>query len=145
MPAKHFLSWTRGGVPFDCSHNYANGNMVANMYANVTAEATGRVLATRLYEVTDGPGMKDMLASLIARDTMHQNQWLAAIEDMGGNPLPIPNSFLRCMENQEFSYAFMARASTGQEPSLSAPETEAHAQDQEKSGIRSTLKAPLQR
>jgi Mn-containing catalase len=54
--------------------------------------------ATRLYEVTDGPGMKDMLASLIARDTMHQNQWLAAIEDMGGNRLPIPNSFLQDME-----------------------------------------------
>jgi hypothetical protein len=30
--------------PFDCSHNYANGNMAANMYANVTPEATGRVL-----------------------------------------------------------------------------------------------------
>jgi Mn-containing catalase len=42
--------------------------------------------------------MKDMLASLIARDTMHQNQWLAAIEDMGGNRLPIPNSFLQGME-----------------------------------------------
>ena len=38
------------------------------------AEATGRILATRLYEMTDDPGMKDMLSFLIARDSMHQNQ-----------------------------------------------------------------------
>lgn len=110
--AKHFLSAglaampvDSDGVPFDCSHVYANGNMVANMYANVAGETTGRVLATRLYEMTDDPGMKDMLAFLIARDTMHQNQWLAAIEDMGGNPLPVPNSFPQSKENHDFSYA----------------------------------------
>ncbi|ELY97244.1 catalase [Natrialba chahannaoensis JCM 10990] len=36
-------------------------------------EGTGRTLATRLWEYTDDPGMKDMLSYLIARDTMHQN------------------------------------------------------------------------
>ena len=54
------------------------------MYANVMAESTGRLLATRLWEATDDPGMKDMLAFLIARDTMHQNQWLAVLEELGG-------------------------------------------------------------
>jgi Mn-containing catalase len=29
--------------------------------------------------------MKDMLQFLIARDTMHQNQWLAVIEELGGH------------------------------------------------------------
>jgi Mn-containing catalase len=163
------------GVPFDCSHVYANGNAVSNMYANVAAEATGRTLATRLYETTDDPGMKDMLAFLIARDTMHQNQWLAAIEDMGADPLPVPNSFPQSKEHQEFSYAFMATRVTpvdppsarwvsgrsvdghgefsfipfmkplGQEPSLSAPVRKVHAQKEEESGIASSLKDFIQR
>jgi Mn-containing catalase len=32
--------------------------------------------------MTDDPGVKDHLSFMIARDTMHQNQWLAAIEDL---------------------------------------------------------------
>jgi Mn-containing catalase len=98
------------GVPFDCSHVYASGNLAADMYANVTAEATGRVLACRLYELTDDPGMKDMLSFLIARDTMHQQQWLAVLEELGGDKgvLPIPNSFPQAQEQQEFSYAFIS-------------------------------------
>jgi Mn-containing catalase len=98
------------GVPFDCSHVYASGNTAADMYSNVCAESTGRLLATRLYHFTDDPGMKDMLSFLIARDTMHQNQWLAVLEEMGGEAmaLPIPNSFPQELENQEFSYSFFS-------------------------------------
>ncbi len=99
------------GVPFNASHVYASGNAAADMFSNVAAEATGRVLAVRLYNMTDDPGMKDMLSFLIARDTMHQQQWLAALEDMGGGDmtaaLPIPNSFPQNQEAQEFSYAFV--------------------------------------
>jgi Manganese containing catalase len=82
-------------VPFNLSHIYASGNIAADMLANVTAAASGRVLATRLYNMTDDPGMKDFLSFLIARDTMHQQQWLAVIEELGGleKSLPIPNSF----------------------------------------------------
>jgi Mn-containing catalase len=32
---------------------------------------------------TNDPGMKDMLSLVIARDTMHQQQWLAAVEQLG--------------------------------------------------------------
>jgi Mn-containing catalase len=97
------------GVPFDCSHVYASGNLAADMYSNVTAEATGRTLAVRLYNMTDDPGMKDMLSYLIARDTMHQNQWLAVIEELGGmNVHPIPNSFPQKQEHEAFSYTFMS-------------------------------------
>ena len=94
------------GVPFDMSHIYASGNVAADMLANVTAEATGRVLATRLYNMTEDKGMKDFLSFLIARDTMHQQQWLAVIEEMGGlnASLPIPNSFPQELEAQEHSY-----------------------------------------
>jgi Mn-containing catalase len=95
------------GVPFDASHVYASGNIAADMLANVTAESTGRILATRLYNMTDDPGMKDMLSFLIARDTMHQNQWLAVLEELG-DVHPIPNSFPQEQENQEYSYAFLS-------------------------------------
>jgi Mn-containing catalase len=106
------------GVPFDCSHVYGSGNIAADMYANVTAEATGRALAVRLYNMTDDPGMKDMLSFLIARDTMHQQQWLAALEDMGGAQavLPIPNSFAQAKEAQDYSYVFLGFSADGSPP-----------------------------
>jgi Mn-containing catalase len=96
------------GVPFNASHVYASGNLAADMYANVTAEATGRALAVRLYNMTDDAGMKDMLQFLIARDTMHQQQWLAVIEELGfAEQLPIPNSHPENEEHREFSYVFL--------------------------------------
>ncbi|MFK3690814.1 manganese catalase family protein [Agrobacterium tumefaciens] len=106
------------GVPFDMSHVYASGNIAADMTANVAAESTGRALAVRLYNLTNDPGMKDMLSFLIARDTMHQNQWLAALEELGGaqNVFPIPNSFPQEMEKQEFSYAYLGFQYDGSEP-----------------------------
>jgi Mn-containing catalase len=97
------------GVPFDMSHVYATGNIGADMLANATAEAGGRVLASRLYNMTDDPGMKDMLSFLIARDTMHQQQWLAVLEELGGweTQLPIPNSTPQDHEATEHSYYFL--------------------------------------
>ena len=106
------------GVPFDMSHVYASGNIAGDMYANVTAEATGRTLAVRLYNMTDDPGMKDMLAFLIARDTMHQNQWLAVIEELGGpdTQMPVPNSFPQEQENRDYSYVYLGFTRDGAEP-----------------------------
>jgi Mn-containing catalase len=106
------------GVPFDMSHVYASGNIAGDMYANATAEATGRVLATRLYNMTDDPGMKEMLAFLIARDTMHQQQWLAVIEELGerDGQLPIPNSFPQQNENRDYSYVYLGFTQDGAEP-----------------------------
>jgi len=94
------------GVPFNMSHIYASGNLAGDMYANVAAETTGRVLAVRLYHATDDPGMKDMLSFNIARDTMHQEQWLAVLEELGPSHLPVPNSFPQAQEKQDFSYKF---------------------------------------
>lgn len=97
------------GVPFDMSHVYATGNIGADMFANVTAEAGGRVLATRLYNMTDDAGMKDMLLFLIARDTMHQEQWMAVIGELGGaeKVMPVPNSPPQEDEADGFSYVFL--------------------------------------
>ncbi|HEX2524864.1 MAG TPA: manganese catalase family protein [Geminicoccus sp.] len=125
MDFRHILSTglaalptNANGVPFDCSHVYASGNIAGDMMANVTAESTGRVLATRLYNMTDDPGMKDMLSFLIARDTMHQQQWMAVIEELGGpaEQLPIPNSFPQSQENSEFSYVYLGHMTDGSIP-----------------------------
>jgi Mn-containing catalase len=98
------------GVPFNGSWVVGSGNLAADMYANVMAESTGRVLATRLWNSTHDKGMKDMLAFLIARDTMHQNQWLAVLEEIGGlnGNHPIPNSFPQSEEISKFSYSFLS-------------------------------------
>jgi Mn-containing catalase len=65
----------------------------------------------RLYELTDNPGIRETFSFLIARDTMHQNQWLAALEELekdgiGGTPVPI--TFPQSHEYQEVSYKFMS-------------------------------------
>ena len=97
------------GIPFDMSHVYASGNIAADMLSNAMAESNGRVLASRLYNATDDAGMKDMLSFLIARDTMHQQQWLAVIEDLGGMKatLPIPNSTPESHQANEHAYYFL--------------------------------------
>lgn len=122
MSPRQFLSGGMGalaadseGVPFNGSWVVSSGNIAADMYANAMAEMTGRTLACRLRSMTDDPGMKDMLSFLIARDTMHQQQWLAVIEELGGHEgaLPIPNSFPQNEEHQEFSYVYLTTGIDG--------------------------------
>ena len=123
MNPRHYLSSGLGamaadsnGVPFTGAFLVGSGNLAADMYANVMAEATGRALAARLYNFTDDPGMKDMLSFLLARDTMHQQQWLAVIEELGGyeGVLPIPNSFPQDEELSDYNYVFLSTAKDGQ-------------------------------
>ena len=121
MDMRHILSTglsaypgNSNGVPFDMSHIYASGNLAGDMYCNVAAEATGRTLACRLYNATDDPGMQRMLAFNIARDTMHQQQWLAVLEELGPEHLPVPNSFPQSKEDSEYSYKFFIQTTDGQ-------------------------------
>src|SRR4051794_28153711 len=123
LEPRHFLSAGLGampsdanGVPFNANCVDAAGNLIANMYANCAAEAVGRTLATRLLELTDDPGMKDMLKFLIARDTMHQQQWLAVIEElegMGADARNAPGDFENEPEYQQYAYAFFNHNSDG--------------------------------
>ena len=117
------------GVPFDMSHIYASGNIAADMYCNVAAESTGRALACRLYAATDDAGMRDMLSFMIARDTMHQQQWLAVIEELGPSHLPIPNSFPQSEENGEYAYNFFITATEGVGTQADQPWTSGTAPD----------------
>ena len=119
MDPRHVLSTGLGaaamdanGVPFNGSWIVGSGNVAADMYCNVMAESTGRALAVRLHNMTDDKGMKDMLKFLIARDTMHQNQWLAVLEELGGPSAihPIPNSHPESEQIEEYAYAFVSTA-----------------------------------
>jgi Mn-containing catalase len=97
------------GNPWQGSFITASGNLLADFHANANAEMQGRVQATRLYHMTDDHGVRDLLAFLIARDTMHQNQWLAAIaelEEEGLETLPVPSNFPQSKEHREVSYQY---------------------------------------
>ena len=86
-----------------------SGNLLADFRANLNAESQGRLQAVRVYEITSDPGIRDMLSFNIARDTMHQNQWLAAIADLeaeGFDQTPVPSTFPQEREKGQFSYQF---------------------------------------
>lgn len=97
------------GYPWNGRYIVASGNLMADFFSNVQAESQGRLQAVRLYEMSNDPGVKDTLSYMIARDTMHQNQWLAAIEELkadGLETLPVPSSFPQDQEKQSASYQF---------------------------------------
>lgn len=70
------------GVPWNGRYIVASGNLLADFRANAAAEAQSRLQTARLYNMTDDPGVRNMLKFNLARDTVHQNQWLAAIEEL---------------------------------------------------------------
>lgn len=97
------------GYPWNGNYIVASGNLMADFYANIQAESQGRLQAVRMYEMSDDPGVKDTLSYMIARDTMHQNQWLAAVEELKADGLedfPVPSKFPRELEKQEVSYQY---------------------------------------
>ena len=98
------------GNPWQGSYITASGNLLADFTANENAEMQGRVQAARLYNMTDDPGVRDLLSFLIARDTMHQNQWAAAAAELraeGREDLPVPSNFPLNKEHREVSYQYI--------------------------------------
>jgi Mn-containing catalase len=84
------------GYPWNGKFIVASGNLMADFMANAAAEAQGRLQTARLYNMTDDHGVQDMLRFNLARDTCHQNQWLAAIEMLKADGLedtPVPIKF----------------------------------------------------
>jgi Mn-containing catalase len=84
------------GVPWNGRYIVASGNLLADFRANAAAEAHGRLQTARLYNMTDDPGVKAMLQFNLARDTVHQKQWLKAIEELEADGLEtpiVPNAF----------------------------------------------------
>ncbi len=70
------------GVPWNTGYIAASGNLLADFRHNVAAEAQSRLQTSRVYNMTDDPGVKDMLQFNLARDTYHQQQWLLGIEQL---------------------------------------------------------------
>ncbi len=98
------------GNPWQGSFITASGNLLADFTANANAEMQGRVQVARLYHQTDDHGVKDLLAFLLARDTMHQNQWIAAaaeLQEEGYEALPVPSNFPLEKEDRDVSYQYI--------------------------------------
>lgn len=112
MNPQHAIVSGLGAMPADSVGNrwtadyiVASGNLLADFRANLNAESQGRLQAVRLYEATSDRGVKDMLSWLIARDTMHQNQWIAAIKELESQEnIVVPSTFPRKLEKQEVSH-----------------------------------------
>lgn len=124
MSPQHAIVSGGGAMPVDSQGNrwtadyiVASGNLLADFRFNVTAESQGRLQAARLYNMTDDPGVKDMLSYLIARDTMHQNQWLAAIAELeaeGLDETPNPITFPQELQREEFAYKYLQHSRGGE-------------------------------
>jgi Mn-containing catalase len=98
------------GNPWQGSYITASGNLLADFTANANAEMQGRLQAARIYNMTDDPGVRDLLSFLLARDTMHQNQWIAAAAELraeGREDLPVPSNFPINQEHREVSYQYI--------------------------------------
>ena len=98
------------GNPWTANYIVSSGNLLADFRYNVTAESQGRLQAARLYQLTEDAGVRDMLSFLIARDHMHQNQWISAMEELKADGLeetPVPANFPMEKEMGEVAYKFM--------------------------------------
>jgi Mn-containing catalase len=97
------------GYPWNSRYIVSSGNLLADFRANLNAESQGRLQVARLYEMTEDSGVRDMLSFMLARDTMHQNQWLAAIAELENDMLettPVPSKFPQNLEKSEVAYQF---------------------------------------
>jgi len=98
------------GNPWQGSYITGSGNLLADFTANANAEMQGRTQAARMYHMSEDSGVRDLLSFLIARDTMHQNQWIAAakeLQDEGYELMPTPSNFPQSKEYQAVSYQYL--------------------------------------
>jgi Mn-containing catalase len=98
------------GNPWQGSYVTCSGNMLADFTSNANAEMQGRLQVARIYNMTDDPGVRDLLSFLLARDTMHQNQWIAAAAELreeGAEDLPVPSNFPLANENRDVAYQYI--------------------------------------
>jgi Mn-containing catalase len=136
------------GNPWTGAYVTASGNLMADFHYNATAEMQGRLQVARLYNMTDDPGVKDLLRFLITRDHYHQQQWLAAIqqlEEEGLEGIPVPEAFPIEEEVGDLGYVFVdasdgAEAATGRW--ATGPSTDGRAQFSARR-IEATADAPI--
>lgn len=116
MSPQHAIVWGLGASPNDSQdfpwtsrYIVASGNLLADFRSNLAAESQGRLQVARLYEMTTDRGVRDMLSFLLARDTYHQRQWMAAIEELEAEGLettPVPSAFPKANERSANNHQF---------------------------------------
>lgn len=124
MNPQHAIASGGGAMPADsvgnrwtASYITASGNLLADFRFNVTAESQGRLQVARLYEMTTDTGIREMFRFMLARDTMHQNMWLAAVEELEADGLdgtPCPMNFDQNQEMTQVSYQYLQGSQGGQ-------------------------------
>ncbi|WP_379160890.1 manganese catalase family protein [Paenibacillus sp. sgz5001063] len=108
------------GFPWNSRYIVSSGHLLADFRANLNAESQGLLQVVRLYEQTTDPGVREMLHFMISRDIMHQNQWLAAIEEIEAIDGPIaPASFPRELTVEPATRQFL-NFSAGEESRMGA-------------------------
>ncbi|MEF2977247.1 manganese catalase family protein [Subtercola sp. YIM 133946] len=98
------------GNPWSGSYITSSGNLLADFMSNANAEMQGRLQVARILHQTNDPGVRDMLGFLTARDTAHQNQWIAAALELraeGIEDIPVPNKLPREKEFEKVEYQFI--------------------------------------
>ncbi|WP_432548191.1 manganese catalase [Kineococcus sp. SYSU DK004] len=68
------------GNPWNAGYIVASGNLLTDFRSNAAAEGQSRLMTSRIANMTDDRGVKDMLAFNLARDTYHQQQWMLGIQ-----------------------------------------------------------------
>lgn len=116
MSPQHAIVWGLGAspndsadVPWTSRYIVASGNLLADFRSNLHAESQGRLQVARLYEMTTDAGVRDLLSFLLARDTYHQRQWMAAIEELESQGLkatPVPSAFPKDRERVQNNHQF---------------------------------------
>jgi Mn-containing catalase len=84
------------GLPWSGSYVTVSGNLLADFQLNITVETQSRLQLARLFQMTDDPGVKQLLRFLIARDSAHLRRWQVAIGQLreeGLEDLPVPDAF----------------------------------------------------
>jgi Mn-containing catalase len=108
------------GIPWSGAYAVASGNLMADFRWNLMAETQGNLQVSRLYEMTNDTGVRDMLSFNLARDIMHQNQWAAAIEELEADGLhqfqiPSPFPFDRVKMDQLYTFWNCSAGTASQE------------------------------
>lgn len=79
------VKWVNAaGTPFDSATTTITGNVITNLWSNVSAELRARDLYLRLLNQASDPGTQDTLMFLAAREEAHAVSFLRCVEELQG-------------------------------------------------------------
>jgi Mn-containing catalase len=73
------------GVPWSAAYIDTIGEPTAGLRSNIAAEARAKIVYERLINVTDDPGIKDALGSVMTREIAHQKSFEKALRSSQPN------------------------------------------------------------